>query len=274
MKKLTALLMSCLLILGVSGCSKKEEEEKFNDDAFDALVESFESVGNYKSFEFDLTMDMLDKSINEDGEKASVSINGGVDTTKEQPEMAFHIDMTMSGESMEDFMAIYFTNNNMYASIMGMNMYSPVPADENPLDDLKENVPGSNLLSDDDKETMKKNMKKYCDSLKLEEKDGKKVVTMVLNDTVNDEAKDEEEDTKEMLKAMVGKDIVFTIDKDKNLESIVLEGSLPAGEDGTTVEKLSISFANMNKDIDFEFPDFSTYVLSEDLDTDSMFGGF
>ena len=251
MKKFITLCVTCLLILGISGCSK---EEKIDENALNTYVEAISNLYTYESFNLNIDVDMIDKSISEEGESGKMSFKLGVDSLDDKKEMALQMNTTMFGESMESaFMAFYVHDNTMYMSIPMMQIYTATPLKEgdNSLDNITDNLP-MEKITDSDKEEIKENL----ESLKMEEKDGNKIITMVFNDKI---LKDSENN--EINKSIVGKDIIVVVNDKNQFIELRLDSTITS--DDVQITSLKMAFENINEPIEFNFPDFSTFVVDE-----------
>lgn len=173
MKKALTLLTSMLMVFTLAACSSKN---KINEEALDTYVKATQNITNIKSAAFDMKL-LIDAD--ELNTHAKITMDGSFHAEKKL-QMALHMDAAVNGIGLEGLVSVYMKNDVIYANIMDMEK-EYMPLDDKMLSKLKL-----------DKETgdPKKGVDKYFEEMTMERKDGKKIITAVMNKDGLSSAKD------------------------------------------------------------------------------------
>lgn len=173
MKKALTLLTSMLMVFTLAACSSKN---KINEEALDTYVKATQNITNIKSAAFDMKL-LIDAD--ELNTHAKITMDGSFHAEKKL-QMALHMDAAVNGIGLEGLASVYMKNDVIYANIMDMEK-EYMPLDDKMLSKLKL-----------DKETgdPKKGVDKYFEEMTMERKDGKKIITAVMNKDGLSSAKD------------------------------------------------------------------------------------
>lgn len=173
MKKALALLTCTLMVFTLAACSSKS---KINEDALDTYAKATTNMTKLKSAAFDMKL-LVDAD--EMDMHAKVTMDGKYNAEKKL-QLALHMDAAVNGIGLDDLASFYMKDDVMYANIMEM---------EKEYKELDDQLLSKLKL---DKETgdPKKNVEKSFEEMTMEVKDGKKVITAVMNKDGLSNAKD------------------------------------------------------------------------------------
>lgn len=173
MKKILAILTCALMGFTLAACSSKN---KINEDALDAYAKAATNITKMKSAAYDmkLLVDADDMDMH-----AKVTMDGTYNAEKKL-QLALHMDAAVNGIGLDDLASFYMKDDVVYANIMEMEK------EYNELDDQLLNK----LKLDKETGDPKKNVEKSFEEMTMEEKDGRKVITAVMNKDGLSAAKD------------------------------------------------------------------------------------
>ena len=164
MKKALTMLMCMLMVFTLAACSSKN---KIDEEAMKTYITATDNLAKVKSAAIDMKFLVDADELNT---HAKITMNGSFNA-KQKLQMALRMDAAVNGIGMEDLATIYMKDDVVYANIMDMQK-EYMPLDDKMLSKL-------NL----DKETgnLKTNAEKAFEEMSIERKDGKKIITAVLN---------------------------------------------------------------------------------------------
>ena len=173
LKKILAILTCALMGFTLAACSSKN---KINEDALDAYAKAATNITKMKSAAYDmkLLVDADDMDMH-----AKVTMDGTYNAEKKL-QLALHMDAAVNGIGLDDLASFYMKDDVVYANIMEMEK------EYNELDDQLLNK----LKLDKETGDPKKNVEKSFEEMTMEEKDGRKVITAVMNKDGLSAAKD------------------------------------------------------------------------------------
>lgn len=264
MKKILAILTCALMGFTLAACSSKN---KINEDALDAYAKAATNITKMKSAAYDmkLLIDADDMDMH-----AKVTMDGKYNAEKKL-QLALHMDAAVNGIGLDDLASFYMKDDVMYANIMEMEKeYKEL--DDQLLNKLKL-----------DKETgdPKKNVEKSFEEMTMEEKDGKKIITAVMNKDGLSAAKDYanksiDDDTFKLGNGIKVTGIrkgsyIFTVNKQNQFERIEMKVAASYELDDEDEKKkavdmtisLVVNLNDINQVNKIDFPSFKDYKKAD-----------
>lgn len=264
MKKILAILTCALMVFTLAACSSKN---KINEDALDAYAKAATNITKMKSAAYDmkLLVDADDMDMH-----AKVTMDGTYNAEKKL-QLALHMDAAVNGIGLDDLASFYMKDDVMYANIMEMEKeYKEL--DDQLLNKLKL-----------DKETgdPKKNVEKSFEEMTMEEKDGRKVITAVMNKDGLSAAKDYanksiDDDTFKLGNGIKVAGIregsyIFTVNKQNQFERIEMKVAASYELDDEDEKKkavdmtisLVVNLNDINQVNKIDFPSFKDYKKAD-----------
>ena len=248
----------------LAACSSKN---KINEDALDAYAKAATNITKMKSAAYDmkLLVDADDMDMH-----AKVTMDGTYNAEKKL-QLALHMDAAVNGIGLDDLASFYMKDDVMYANIMEMEKeYKEL--DDQLLNKLKL-----------DKETgdPKKNVEKSFEEMTMEEKDGRMVITAVMNKDGLSAAKDYanksiDDDTFKLGNGIKVTGIregsyIFTVNKQNQFERIEMKVAASYELDDEDEKKkavdmtisLVVNLNDINQVNKIDFPSFKDYKKAD-----------
>ena len=270
MKKILAILTCALMVFTLAACSSKN---KINEDALDAYAKAATNITKMKSAAYDmkLLVDADDMDMH-----AKVTMDGTYNAEKKL-QLALHMDAAVNGIGLDDLASFYMKDDVMYANIMEMEKeYKEL--DDQLLNKLKL-----------DKETgdPKKNVEKSFEEMTMEEKDGRKVITAVMNKDGLSAAKDYanksiDDDTFKLGNGIKVAGIregsyIFTVNKQNQFERIEMKVAASYELDDEDEKKkavdmtisLVVNLNDINQVNKIDFPSFKDYKKADSMKSEA-----
>ena len=264
MKKILAILTCALMGFTLAACSSKN---KINEDALDAYAKAATNITKMKSAAYDmkLLVDADDMDMH-----AKVTMDGTYNAEKKL-QLALHMDAAVNGIGLDDLASFYMKDDVVYANIMEMEK------EYNELDDQLLNK----LKLDKETGDPKKNVEKSFEEMTMEEKDGRKVITAVMNKDGLSAAKDYanksiDDDTFKLGNGIIVTGIregsyIFTVNNQNQFERIEMKVAASYELDDEDEKKkavdmtisLVVNLNDINQVNKIDFPSFKDYKKAD-----------
>ena len=151
MKKLTALLLSVGVLFSMSACSGS----KVDDKALDALETAIQNVTEMKSADYDIQME-----VSASGQMVKAGIDGTYNFESSKPQFSLGLDLSASGQKIDDYVTMYMDSNYVYTNMMGLQK------EKEAIKDTMNQIPSISLDNDTLKITKDK-MKEYLEEASI-----------------------------------------------------------------------------------------------------------
>lgn len=256
MKKLTALLLSIGVLFSMSACSGS----KVDDKALDALETAIQNVTEMKSADYDIQME-----VSASGQMVKAGIDGTYNFESSKPQFSLGLDLSASGQKIDDYVTMYMDSNYVYTNMMGLQK------EKEAIKDTMNQIPSISL----DKDTLKipkDKMKEYLEEASIK---GDTLTLVFDKEKLNKELKDNLNSLASVNANVAGNSVANV--KDATIKEVKLVVKLENGqfrkadmnfnmtqkandkEEEANI-KLSMEFKNVGKNQQVKFPaDLKTY---------------
>ena len=256
MKKLTALLLSVGVLFSMSACSGS----KVDDKALDALETAIQNVTEMKSADYDIQME-----VNASGQMVKAGIDGTYNFESSKPQFSLGLDLSASGQKIDDYVTMYMDSNYVYTNMMGLQK------EKEAIKDTMNQIPSISL----DKDTLKipkDKMKEYLEEASIK---GDTLTLVFDKEKLNKELKDNLNSLASVNANVAGNSVANV--KDATIKEVKLVVKLENGqfrkadmnfnmtqkandkEEEANI-KMSMEFKNVGKNQQVKFPaDLKTY---------------
>lgn len=265
MKKLGVALCAFLLALGISGCKGSKVEEK----AVDTYAKAIEKFSDMKSGNFNIKLLVDTDDLNT---HAKVAMDGSFNG-EGKLQMTANMNAAVNGIGLDDVASMYMKDDKLYINVMQTEKeYIEMPKDAT-----------DKLRFDEETAKLKKDVKDTFSEFTMEEKDGKRIITGVLNEKSQNSFKkgfDKKAKTDKTAKELGMRfdkineaTVTFTINEDGFMEKMDMKVDLnlhmkdPDNKDkeksvNMAVEAV-ISFSDFNTVKSIDFPSFKDYKKTD-----------
>lgn len=262
-------LVAAISMLGISACSSTN----INEDAFSIYRDAYEKTSKMTSGNYTLQLFVDTENFEDIDLRGKLDFTGSYLVKDKQPQMSGKVNFSINGVKFSDKMNFYLLDNIMYMDLMGRKYKESLDTQENsdPLHSIDASPEG---------------LKEQMQECVLEEKDGKKIVHIVLKkdflgnileaskDSLDSEYTEEQWNT---VKNSLGTATVdLTIDEHGYVSDYAIDMKLEHDKQIVKIN-VTIGITAINEIEEITFPDFSEYIendmLEEELEEYATGGG-